>query len=252
MQERRHAAGGGGGGRRIGEDFEHPEAAKGAPEHFQSWQCWRCWPWITEPPPPPPSCPAAAELAVDRAGRSGHRARAYSPLSDDHRAGPGSDGRRSVAGQRRIHPPVGSGERAGSHRPQHHPHHPQPGAGTSRSPDRHDPGRGPPETTIGWRLASESAAPTRLEIWNVTRRGASRVDEFATDAAQAAFTSRGDLLRSAETIVRGARTSPAVWVLAFFYPWWDRTGWSNPALFSDAPMRPYESSDPVDLGAGHE
>jgi Glycosyl hydrolase family 99 len=103
-----------------------------------------------------------------------------------------------------------------------------------------------PRTTIGWRLASESAVPTRLEIWNVTRRGASRVDEFATDAAQAAFTSRGDLLRSAETIVR-VPDVPSRLVLAFFYPWWDRTGWSNPALFIDAPVRPYESSDPVDL-----
>ena len=103
-----------------------------------------------------------------------------------------------------------------------------------------------PGTTIGWRLASESAAPARLEVWNLTRRGALQVDEFATDALPAAFTSRGDLLRSAETIVRVPDVASHL-VLAFFYPWWDRSGWSNPALFSDAPVRPYESSDPVDL-----
>ena len=103
-----------------------------------------------------------------------------------------------------------------------------------------------PGTTIRWKLASESATPARLEVWNVTRRGALRVDAFATDAPEAAFTSRGDLLRSAETIVRVPDVASHL-VLAFFYPWWDRTGWSNPALFSDAPIRPYESSDPVDL-----
>ncbi len=103
-----------------------------------------------------------------------------------------------------------------------------------------------PRATIGWRLASESAAPTRLEVWNVTRRGTSRVDEFATDAAQAAFSSRADLLRSPETILRVPDVASRL-VLAFFYPWWDRAGWSNPALFTDAPLRPYESSDPVDL-----
>jgi hypothetical protein len=103
-----------------------------------------------------------------------------------------------------------------------------------------------PKATVGWRLASEAAAPARLEVWNVTRRGAARVDEFSTDNGDAAFTTRGELLRSPETIVRVPNV-PSRLVVAFFYPWWDRTGWSNAALFTDAPARPYDSNDPVDV-----
>ena len=103
-----------------------------------------------------------------------------------------------------------------------------------------------PGSTVGWRIANERPVRTRLEIWNVNRGGSARVDLFDADGTQAAFTTRADLLRRGITVDRVPSIGSRL-VVAFFYPWWDKTGWSNPDLFIDAPTRPYDSTSAVDL-----
>src|SRR5262245_56328432 len=102
-----------------------------------------------------------------------------------------------------------------------------------------------PSGTVGWTLASESPASSRLDIRNANT-GESRVDSFDLDGASGRFTTRADLLRNGGPL--GA--VPAVdshLVVAFFYPWWDRTSWSTSPLFLDRPRTPYSTDDPADL-----
>ena len=104
--------------------------------------------------------------------------------------------------------------------------------------------RVPPGRTVGWTIDSETPVRTQLEIRNVNQ-AESVVDRFETGGSQR-FTTKTDILRAGGT-VPGVDPIDSRLVLAFFYPWWDRTGWSNPQLFIDAPLRPYSSDDEDDL-----
>jgi hypothetical protein len=105
--------------------------------------------------------------------------------------------------------------------------------------------RVPSGRTVGWTITPETPARTQLEIRNVNS-GESAVDRFETNGSSSRFTTRSDLLRAGGT-VPGVSSIDSRLVLAFFYPWWDRAGWSNPSLFIDAPVRPYSSDDEDDL-----
>lgn len=105
--------------------------------------------------------------------------------------------------------------------------------------------RVPARRLIGWTLAHEASARTRLEIRNLNR-GDSIIDTFEIDGLTRRFTTPSDLLRARGVVDRVAPVDSRL-VLAFFYPWWDRAGWSNRSLFVDAPLRPYASDDEADL-----
>lgn len=102
----------------------------------------------------------------------------------------------------------------------------------------------PAGSSVGWTLSSSQSATTRLDVRNVNASEAP-VDVFDLNGAAGRFTSQSDLLRRTGPIgpIRGVNSRL---VLAFFYPWWDRAGWSSP-LFIDTPLQPYSTDDPADL-----
>jgi Glycosyl hydrolase family 99 len=99
-------------------------------------------------------------------------------------------------------------------------------------------------TTVGWTLSTGSSARSTLELRNVNGPQAA-VDSFDLTGSTARFTSRSDLLRVNGPIGPVGGVDSHL-VLAFFYPWWDLSGWSSP-LFSDMPLQPYSTDNPEDL-----
>lgn len=98
---------------------------------------------------------------------------------------------------------------------------------------------------VGWTLTSSSAGHTTVEVYNLNQEASpSLVDRFETDARSARFTSTAEALRSEGPLT--VALVPTRLVLAHFYPWYDRSTWSNPQLL-DRPAHPYSTDDPADV-----
>jgi Glycosyl hydrolase family 99 len=102
----------------------------------------------------------------------------------------------------------------------------------------------PPRAAVGWSLSAASPVSARLDVRNVNA-SESPLDVFDLNGASGRFSSQSDLLRRNGPLGE-VRAVTSRLVLAFFYPWWDRAGWSSP-LFIDAPVQPYSTDDPSDL-----
>jgi glycosyl hydrolase family 99 len=104
----------------------------------------------------------------------------------------------------------------------------------------------PPHGTVGWTIQpAASGGATTFEIDNLNQASPRVVDRFQVGDVAARFTTRADLLRDGGPLGPIPKLRHHL-VLAFFYPWWGRDGWSAPFLM-DNPVPLSSTEDPVDL-----
>jgi Glycosyl hydrolase family 99 len=102
-----------------------------------------------------------------------------------------------------------------------------------------------PETTLTWQLALTGERRATIEVYNLNDAANARlVDRFEGRGGDQ-FTTAGAQLR-----VGGPLPSPAPpaqrLVLAFYFPWYERSTWSDPQLVNQ-PLRLYSTDDPADV-----
>lgn len=102
-----------------------------------------------------------------------------------------------------------------------------------------------PETAVTWRLTVAGERSATLEIYNLNDAANPRLVDRFEGRTGAQFTTPGAQLR-----VGGPLPSPAPpperLVLAFYFPWYERSTWTDPQLL-DRPLRLYSTDDPADV-----
>jgi len=102
-----------------------------------------------------------------------------------------------------------------------------------------------PRSLVLWNVAVASGGTVEIEVANGNRAAPAAVDRFETSKSSARFSTSADLLRDGGPVA-GPSAAGGPLVLAFFYPWYDRTTWSSSQL-RDRPLQLYSTDDRADL-----
>lgn len=101
------------------------------------------------------------------------------------------------------------------------------------------------ESAITWQLTVSGGRPATLEIYNLNDLANPRLVDRVAGPTGTQIVTGANPLR-----VGGPLPSPAPpaqrLVLAFYFPWYDRTTWADSQLL-DQPLRSYSTDDPADV-----
>lgn len=100
------------------------------------------------------------------------------------------------------------------------------------------------DSVVLWNVALGSPGSAQIEVANQNHGAATTVDRFDTRDVTARFSTNANLLRDGGPLPAPGAVDHLV--LAFFYPWYDRSTWSSPQLL-DRPLQPYSTDDPADM-----
>jgi hypothetical protein len=102
-----------------------------------------------------------------------------------------------------------------------------------------------PETTITWLLSVAGDRRASLEIYDLNDATSPRLVDTFEGRTGDSFSTSGARLRVGGPLAAPAPPAERL-VLAFYFPWYERSTWSDPQLL-DQPLQLYSTEDPADV-----